>query len=147
MNELYWWCLDRPFPCDSDFDEDLKSDIADVLQVRWENAKSIFIVSILMAIFVSGPDVCVVSAAHRGGSYLCHGISEKVCESILSLDSSWPGIRISPWRIRLGQKKFISIKISCWNIITAVKGHVGSDYTGSGVRLAVEIVQKILQAQ
>jgi hypothetical protein len=25
---------DRPFPCDSDFDEDLKSDIADVLQVR-----------------------------------------------------------------------------------------------------------------
>ena len=24
---------DRPFPCDSDFDEDLKSDIADVLQV------------------------------------------------------------------------------------------------------------------
>eukprot|EP01036_Dinobryon_divergens_P030007 gene30007-39192_t len=86
-----------PFPCDSDFDEDLKSDIADVLQCRQPTEADHIYATAFLKRFVnpSCPWIHLdLASAYRPGGL----------------------------------------------------GHVSSDYTGSGVRLAVEIVQKLLQS-
>jgi leucyl aminopeptidase len=98
INRLFHklFCLSRPFPCDSDFEEDLKSDIADVLQCRVATeADHIYAFSFLKRfVSVSVPWLHFdLASAHRPGGL----------------------------------------------------GHIESDYTGAGVRLAVEFIKEFIK--
>jgi leucyl aminopeptidase len=84
-----------PFPCDDDFEEDLKSDIADVLQCRQPTEADHIYATSFLKMFVN-PAVPWVHL-DLGSAYRPGGL-----------------------------------------------GHVGSDYTGSGVRAATAIIKKIL---